>query len=133
MRSIFTLIGLTLVVAAAAGWYLDWYHIHSTSSSTGQKVITLDVNSDQVKEDLKHAKDKVQQMWNGTQTPTSAPTNGVTLPLLPPLPGTNPNTPNPNTTVKDNQTGLFNVVPNKDGGVSLEIKPPPLPFFPPQK
>lgn len=111
MKNLFALIGVLVVGAGAAGWYLGWYKVAVTKKSDGDLEIQTNVDTQKLSGDSSAFFQKVGQMvsekvqqsgQNGSSTPPSPPANtpGATqnpnsnlpLPSIPtlPKPGSNP-------------------------------------------
>ena len=55
MRNLLALIGLLVIGAAGAGWYLGWYKLSVTRSSDGNLEIKTDVDTKKVGQDTSDA------------------------------------------------------------------------------
>jgi hypothetical protein len=54
------LAALTLTLAGV-GWYLDWYRIRSSPAPSGQRSVTVDINTEKIGKDLLDAEKRIQQ------------------------------------------------------------------------
>jgi hypothetical protein len=90
MKNLLALIGLVVVVAVGAGWYLGWYKIGTEPGSPG--TIDVDVNTNKIKQDLKKGRDAFGNLVDQKSVeaqPVSRsidPNISITLPSLPALP-----------------------------------------------
>ncbi|MFO0878808.1 MAG: hypothetical protein U0840_15810 [Gemmataceae bacterium] len=61
MRNLLAFLAALTLTLAAVGWYLDWYHIRTGRNESGQKSVTVDINTKKIGEDLLEAERKIQQ------------------------------------------------------------------------
>jgi hypothetical protein len=98
MRNLLALIGAAVVLVAGAGWYLGWYSIGTEPGGNGHQKITVDVNTDQIKNNLKKGSEVVGDLLHHNSKgvdgqPTSwsiVPAGPVTPTTLPPPPPVRP-------------------------------------------
>jgi hypothetical protein len=62
MRNILAFLAATVLVLAGAGWYLDWYKLSFVPGKDGHRSVTIDVNSDKVKEDVTKGKEELGEI-----------------------------------------------------------------------
>ena len=63
MRNLLALLGFALLTFAAAGWYLDWYKIQSTTTPDGHRHVNIDIHSKKIGEDLNKGSEKLHGAW----------------------------------------------------------------------
>ena len=63
MRNILALLGFALLTFAAAGWYLDWYKVQSTTTPDGHRHIDIDIHSKKIGDDLHRGSEKLHDAW----------------------------------------------------------------------
>lgn len=61
MRNLLAFLAAMTLTVAGIGWYLDWYRIRTTPADSGQKSVTVDINTKKIGEDLREAEKKIQQ------------------------------------------------------------------------
>ena len=122
MRNLLALIGAVVVLVVGLGWYLGWYTLGTEPAGEGRQKITVDVNTDQIKNNLKKGSEivgdllhpdakKVDGQPTGQNSDGSwgvVPTVPTSLPKLPPPP-----------------TGITPIEFNPDGTPKVIIPPPP--------
>jgi hypothetical protein len=95
MRNLLALLGAVVLTVLVAGWYLGWYNISSTPSSTsGHSKLEVDINSDKIGQDVKKGEQNVSDFIEKkgaadapNTTPTAAPAapkTNVPSPFAPP-------------------------------------------------
>jgi hypothetical protein len=88
MKNFLALIGLVVILAAGIGWYCGWYQIGSAPAPDGHRRFNVDVNTDEIRNDVKKGIENVEDLINKKDGPTTtAPkveTPGVTI-VLPKL------------------------------------------------
>jgi hypothetical protein len=60
MKSFLAFLALVVIVVLGVGYYLDWFKFKSSGSDHTLNINT-EVNKDKIKEDVEHAKQKVQE------------------------------------------------------------------------
>ena len=114
MRNLLALIGAAVVLVVGLGWYLEWYKLGTEPSGDGRQKITVDVNTDQIKNNLKKGGEFVGDLLHSDQKkvdgqPTGRNPDGswgvvpavpTALPPLPPPPIFSPIEINPDGTPK---------------------------------
>jgi hypothetical protein len=94
MKNMLALAAFGVLVVAAVGYFLGWYHISSTKAPTGHNQVTIDIDAQKVKQDVEKGKQKVQDIMHkdkgknentsGTPTPPPPPSSTYTVPSPPP-------------------------------------------------
>jgi hypothetical protein len=84
MRNLLALGAAALIAFAGIGWYLGWYRVQTSPTSTGRH-ISIDVNTPKIKEDVGRGKEKLRDWLDGDDNKSnSAPMNAQ--PNVRPLP-----------------------------------------------
>lgn len=78
MRNMLAFFAALLLTFAGLGWYLDWYSFRSTPAPSGQRSITIDINTKKIAEDALKAEKQIQEKLaekarEGSKTPLSVP------------------------------------------------------------
>jgi hypothetical protein len=124
MKNLLALVGAVVVLVGGLGWYLGWYKIGTQAGKDGHTNVTVDVDGNEIRKDLKKGRDTVEGFFDHNSksvpgTPTSLqptpPPGGWTLPELPKLP-----TPPSGADIQR----------NPDGSLKLDVTIPPPPVFP---
>jgi hypothetical protein len=67
MRNLLALVGAAVVTFAAAGWYLGWYKLQPTLSSTpGHQSVNIDIDGKKIKADEKRAEQAIEKALQST-------------------------------------------------------------------
>jgi hypothetical protein len=53
MRNMLALVAALVITVAVVGWYLGWYHISSTTTPAGHRIVNIDIDATKLGEDLK--------------------------------------------------------------------------------
>lgn len=61
MRNVLALLAACLLGFAAVGWYLNWYQLSSTASSSGHQSVNIDINGVKIREDVKKVQKGIQE------------------------------------------------------------------------
>lgn len=59
MRNMLAFAAALGITFGVAGWYLDWYKIQSTPSTTGHHNVNVDINTKKIGEDIKRGEEKL--------------------------------------------------------------------------
>ena len=65
MRKLFVLLLLVVLAILAVGWYLEWYQVTGSGTAEGHQVVTIDINTPKIGDDLASAKQRVVQTVSG--------------------------------------------------------------------
>ncbi len=82
MRNLLALAAAALLAFVVVGYFLDWYHIASKPTTTGQDY-EVQVNSPKISEDLNKGKEKLRKILNKNEsntTPTPTPAHQTVVP-----------------------------------------------------
>jgi hypothetical protein len=91
MRNLLALAAAALIAFTGIGWYLGWYKIQTTPTSTGRH-ISIDVNTPKIKEDVGRGKEKLRD-WLDRDENKSNSGPASAQPNVQPLPPQNEITP----------------------------------------
>jgi hypothetical protein len=61
MRNMLAFLAAMALTVAAVGWYLDWYRVRTTPAPSGQRSVTVDINTEKIGDDFHKAEQKIQQ------------------------------------------------------------------------
>ncbi len=61
MRNLLALLSVVTLTLLGAGWYLDWYSVHSLPALPGQRSLHVEVNTSKMGDDLRTGGTKVQE------------------------------------------------------------------------
>lgn len=59
MKNMLTMAATGLVIFALLGWYLDWYKVSRTTTPDGKQHISIDVNTQRIRTDVKSGEQKI--------------------------------------------------------------------------
>jgi hypothetical protein len=90
MKNLLALLGALVVTFVAAGWYLGWYQVQTTTDANGHREVNIDLNTKKIQADINKGVDKVEKVIEHKNT------TGTDTPTAPPLPHTNVSTVRPN-------------------------------------
>lgn len=102
MRNILALLAACVLIFLGLGWWLGWYKITSTAGTEGHRQISIDLNTNKIKEDVNKGKTKLHDALAGDKDDSSS--------QKPPTPGT-----------------PTNFRPNENGGFVFPGENPPPP------
>jgi hypothetical protein len=61
MRNLLALVGAAILTFAGAGWYLGWYRLQPTLSTTpGHQTLNIDINGQKIKDDVGKGEQQVE-------------------------------------------------------------------------
>ncbi len=80
MKNLLALVGALVVTFAAAGWYLGWYQVQTTTDANGHREVNIDLNTKKIQADIHKGVEKVEKTIEHKQT------TGTDIPTPPPLP-----------------------------------------------
>ena len=89
MKNLLALLGALVVTFAAAGWYLGWYQVQSTTDANGHREVNIDLNTKKINQDINKGVEKIEKVIEHKQT------TGTDAPTAPPLPHQNVTTVRP--------------------------------------
>jgi hypothetical protein len=124
MKNLLALVGAVVVLVGGLGWYLGWYKLGTTAGTDGHTKVTVDVDGNEVRKDLKKGEDAIKGILNrngkdvpGTPTsrPLDPPSGGFAVPELPKLP------------TPPASSAPVELAP--DGSLKIKIDLPPPPVF----
>ncbi len=84
MKNLLALAAFVGLLVVAVGYFLGWYHFKTETTPTGQNRVTIDIDAQKVKQDVKNGEQKVEDML---KKKTTTPGTGSNAPEPPPLPG----------------------------------------------
>src|SRR5262245_43102493 len=61
MRNLLAFLGALTLTLAGVGWYLDWYKVRSSPTPSGQRGVTIDINTGKIGKDLLQAEQGLQK------------------------------------------------------------------------
>jgi hypothetical protein len=61
MRNMLAFLAALTLTLAGVGWYLDWYRVRSAPTPSGQRSVTVDINTQKISKDLLEAEKKIQK------------------------------------------------------------------------
>jgi hypothetical protein len=61
MRNMLAFLAALTLTFVGIGWYLDWFALRHTPSPSGQRSVTIDINTRKIYEDALKAEQKIQQ------------------------------------------------------------------------
>ena len=82
MRNLLALGAAGLIGFAGIGWYLGWYKIESSPTSTGRH-ISIDLNTPKIKEDVGKGREKLRDILNDDDSPSNTPPSSSNNPVQP--------------------------------------------------
>ena len=59
MRNLLALLAAGVLVFLGIGWYLGWYKISSAPGADGHRQISIDLNTNKIKEDVNRGESKL--------------------------------------------------------------------------
>jgi hypothetical protein len=62
MRNLLAFVAAATLTVAGLGWYLDWYRIRSQPAPTGQRSLTIDINTSKIGADIHKGEQGLQKM-----------------------------------------------------------------------
>jgi hypothetical protein len=62
MRNLLAFLAAATLTVAGLGWYLDWYRIRSQPAPTGQRSLTIDINTSKIGADIHKGEQGLQKM-----------------------------------------------------------------------
>lgn len=65
MRNLLALLALAILVLAGVGYYKEWYTFKTVAAADGHKSITVDVDTQKVKDDVNSGKKEVGEFIHG--------------------------------------------------------------------
>lgn len=90
MRNLLAFLATAALTFAGLGWYLDWYKIQATPSTTGHQNISIDINGKKITEDVhkgvQKGEEKLQKVLDGQApegTAKSDPVKDLSIKLTP--------------------------------------------------
>ncbi len=73
MRNLLALVGAAVLTFGGAGWYLGWYKLQPTLSSTpGHQSVNIDINGKKMTSDIQKGEQRVEQALEKAAEATSA-------------------------------------------------------------
>ena len=85
MRNILALVGALALTVAWAGWYLGWFRLSSGPTATGQRGVTINIDTEKIGQDLHRAEQGLQKKIAEKVKPAPAADNaGKTEPAKKP-------------------------------------------------
>src|SRR5262245_24792212 len=108
MRNLLALLAAGVLVFLGIGWYLGWYKISSTPGADGHRQISIDLNTNKIKEDVNKGESRLHDALTNdkNQSSPNKVTTGIPTSLRPTddggfvLPVDNSNSPPPSGTPK---------------------------------
>src|SRR5215813_6712393 len=86
MRNLLALLAAGVLVFLGIGWYLGWYKISSTPGTDGHRQISIDLNTNKIKEDVNKGESRLHDALlndkNQPGTPSKV-TTGIPTSLRP--------------------------------------------------
>jgi hypothetical protein len=61
MRNLLAFLAAGALTVLGLGWYLGWYHLHSTPAADGHQNVTIDIDAVKVGQDLYKAEQSIQK------------------------------------------------------------------------
>jgi hypothetical protein len=61
MRNMLAFFAALLLTFAGVGWYLGWYHFHTSPNADGRTSVTIDFDTKKIGKDLRDAEEAVQK------------------------------------------------------------------------
>lgn len=86
MRNLLALSAAGVLVFLGIGWYLGWYKISTTPSADGHRQISIDLNTNKIKEDVNKGESKLHDALTNDKNQSSTPakvTTGIPTSLVP--------------------------------------------------
>jgi hypothetical protein len=85
MKNLLALAAFAVLLVATVGYFRGWYHISSTATAPGQNRVTIDIDSQKVKQDVKTVGDEVKRVQEnkGKKNQPKAASTSPTPPALP--------------------------------------------------
>lgn len=80
MRNMLAFLAALTLTLGGVGWYLDWFQIRTTPAPSGQRSVTVDINTRKIGEDLLKAEQKVQKRLEEKAKASAAAEKMVTKP-----------------------------------------------------
>jgi hypothetical protein len=62
MRNILAFVAAVTLTVGGLGWYLDWYRIRSRPAPTGQRSLTIDINTAKIGADIHKGEQSLQKV-----------------------------------------------------------------------
>lgn len=84
MRNLLAFLAALTLTLAAVGWYLDWYQIRRTPAPSGQRSVTVDINTQKISQDLLEAEKRIQKRLAEKARSTADPKVEKRTPDVPP-------------------------------------------------
>ncbi|HKB36911.1 MAG TPA: hypothetical protein VKD72_10685 [Gemmataceae bacterium] len=70
MRKLMLLLLVVLLGIVAVGWFFEWYQVSVSGTSEGHQVVSIDINTPKIGNDLETAKQRVLQILQRAESPT---------------------------------------------------------------
>jgi len=69
MRNLLAFLAAMAITVGVVGWYLDWYKIRAMPAPSGQRSLSIDINTSKIGTDLQKGTSEIQHMLekDGTQ------------------------------------------------------------------
>ena len=61
MRNMLAFLAALTLTLIAVGWYLDWYKVRTTPAPSGRRSVTVDINTQKIGADFRHAEEKIHR------------------------------------------------------------------------
>lgn len=70
MRNLLALAAALVLIFLGLGWYLNWYHISTTTTSDGHREISIDLDPTKIRNDISK---EVNKVFGSKDTATTPP------------------------------------------------------------
>jgi hypothetical protein len=79
MRNMLAFMALMVLVVGGAGWYLDWFKVRSQpAQAPGQRSLSIDINTNKIGTDLHKGEQKLQEILDNKDKPSTTPADAKT-------------------------------------------------------
>lgn len=62
MRNLLAFMAAMAITVGVVGWYLNWYQVRSLPAASGQRSLSIDINTGKIGEDLQKGTTELQHM-----------------------------------------------------------------------
>jgi hypothetical protein len=62
MRNLLAFLAVVVLSVAVAGWYLDWYKVHTHPAEEGHQNLSIDINTQKIGTDLQKGEQNLQKI-----------------------------------------------------------------------